>query len=732
MGETKSHKSDPDYDTPTKNGPMAVDPGPAPAVQQDWPPKTHIQADLGQTSEPAGPILSPAPTSPHLSPGLVDESGRGSVSQVSVLSQRSRRFNIIVWKPRCLHRWPALTSMVLVSIAGLSLSLALCKFHSRLNGQTVGSSSQQENKLRIGTTLAFQTQMSLTASFATPAFLGSFDLDMLFDFRSIYELYMNDDDKEMTEQRLQDKILARDQTLAVPIEQLSYNITADMLHNNLLTHTLEPSRAPRDITNHSMRLGKYDKTFQDIANAAGDPHIVSIIKDTTGQSSRASEMSIVKEGTVASLPFATGVKIAAQPSVQVSLSRVEADPGAGCPFHGQKSRPVARQMYKGQADKSIVGMATASTLWDEMTMFNMFISDLEPLLRKCLSEVEHVKSLLEFITEIRTLQHKYSQTLQHFQDLASVPFAKVNWAAVVNLKAATDRLRRMWHQLFTKLSSMPNTATAESVSNISANPTCEPITNRQVKVIQAQLDPENLIRQGSFEESSVSDDVIDLTCDSFESTNTNRQTITMASSKNQASNDVANFTPSKRTRSDRPEHDLKRPRTEKFFDFTDIYRNGQIQELGRIVPWPRSDSNKMAWYILRCEECEESFGGKDPLSDGSHHLKERHGGWVTKEMPHFQLVVSSYGTPIKGCDEKLAGLYNDALDSRPKALPIYRGRQQGRNRACARTEPVVYQSIEAGDDGDDRPDEDAILTMNKQEHDPAGLYAEAGIFDMEN
>lgn len=65
--------------------------------------------------------------------------------------------------------------------------------------------------------------------------LGSVDLDIFFDFRSLYDLYVNNDDKDMTGQRLQDKNLARNQTLAVLIEELSFNMTVSLLHNQLLT-----------------------------------------------------------------------------------------------------------------------------------------------------------------------------------------------------------------------------------------------------------------------------------------------------------------------------------------------------------------------------------------------------------------------------------------------------------------------------------------------------------------
>lgn len=161
--------------------------------------------------------------------------------------------------------------------------------------------------------------------------LGSVDLDVFFDFNRIYGLYAFDNETDMSKQRLQDKSLARNRTLAVLIEELSFNMTVSLLHNKLLTSvhpfssSFRPFASPRVLLSSECRynttrnvtrwndVNRYgyiatslfipyvlanliamtavvlgmmsflrdgtfpDKTFQDIANAARDPHIVSII-----------------------------------------------------------------------------------------------------------------------------------------------------------------------------------------------------------------------------------------------------------------------------------------------------------------------------------------------------------------------------------------------------------------------------------------------------------------------
>ena len=60
--------------------------------------------------------------------------------------------------------WRSPITMILVFVIGLGSALALHGWYSRLNGKNVGDSNQQQTALRIGTTLAFITQISLVGS----------------------------------------------------------------------------------------------------------------------------------------------------------------------------------------------------------------------------------------------------------------------------------------------------------------------------------------------------------------------------------------------------------------------------------------------------------------------------------------------------------------------------------------------------------------------------------------
>jgi hypothetical protein len=65
--------------------------------------------------------------------------------------------------------------------------------------------------------------------------LGTLDLDAFFEFDEAYGLYATID-PNLSDQRLQDKALARNRTLAVLIEELSFNTTVSLMHNPLLTY----------------------------------------------------------------------------------------------------------------------------------------------------------------------------------------------------------------------------------------------------------------------------------------------------------------------------------------------------------------------------------------------------------------------------------------------------------------------------------------------------------------
>jgi hypothetical protein len=64
--------------------------------------------------------------------------------------------------------------------------------------------------------------------------LGSSDLDVFFDLNKNLSWY-SDNTTQRSDQRLQDEALARNRTLDVLIEELSFNVTVSLLHNELLT-----------------------------------------------------------------------------------------------------------------------------------------------------------------------------------------------------------------------------------------------------------------------------------------------------------------------------------------------------------------------------------------------------------------------------------------------------------------------------------------------------------------
>jgi hypothetical protein len=76
---------------------------------------------------------------------------------------------------------------------------------------------------------------------ATPiehnSLLGSVDLDPFFDYNNA--LYFQNStslyNEHLSDQRLEDKALARNRTLAVLIEELSFNVTTSLMTNNLLS-----------------------------------------------------------------------------------------------------------------------------------------------------------------------------------------------------------------------------------------------------------------------------------------------------------------------------------------------------------------------------------------------------------------------------------------------------------------------------------------------------------------
>jgi hypothetical protein len=65
--------------------------------------------------------------------------------------------------------------------------------------------------------------------------LGSVDLDVFFDLNKNKGWKKDENTTQLSDQRLQDKALAKNRTLAVLIEELSFNMTVSLLHNEILT-----------------------------------------------------------------------------------------------------------------------------------------------------------------------------------------------------------------------------------------------------------------------------------------------------------------------------------------------------------------------------------------------------------------------------------------------------------------------------------------------------------------
>jgi hypothetical protein len=65
--------------------------------------------------------------------------------------------------------------------------------------------------------------------------LGSSDLDVFFDLNKNKGWYKYENTTQLSDQRLRDKALARNSTLDVLIEELSFNMTVSLMHNDLLT-----------------------------------------------------------------------------------------------------------------------------------------------------------------------------------------------------------------------------------------------------------------------------------------------------------------------------------------------------------------------------------------------------------------------------------------------------------------------------------------------------------------
>ncbi|KAJ4301769.1 hypothetical protein N0V90_003863 [Kalmusia sp. IMI 367209] len=138
--------------------------------------------------------------------------------------------------------------------------------------------------------------------------LGSLDLDAFFDLDESRKLYkMPEGNGSLSEQRLMDKNMARNRTLDVLIEELSFNISVGLMWDPLLTKYV-PTNVTTPVNRYAYKayglflpyalanvfslliitIGIYsyvrdgvmaEKKFQDIVSAAEDPEIVHVIRN---------------------------------------------------------------------------------------------------------------------------------------------------------------------------------------------------------------------------------------------------------------------------------------------------------------------------------------------------------------------------------------------------------------------------------------------------------------------
>ncbi|OCK93566.1 uncharacterized protein K441DRAFT_564791 [Cenococcum geophilum 1.58] len=173
--------------------------------------------------------------------------------------------------------------------------------------QLVGKFSWYENTNQSDPSRAAQFGV-IDSQIERTSLLGSWDLDAFFDFDEEKGMY-KDRNLSLSDQRLQDKALARNRTLDVLIEELSFNTTVGLMHNDLLNnHTNTTVLRTDDVNRYdykpyglfipyalanlftliSVIFGIYsyihddvmpDKMFQDIVSAAEDPMIVHLVRD---------------------------------------------------------------------------------------------------------------------------------------------------------------------------------------------------------------------------------------------------------------------------------------------------------------------------------------------------------------------------------------------------------------------------------------------------------------------
>jgi hypothetical protein len=111
-----------------------------------------------------------------------------------------------------------------------------------LTDQLVGSLSwfQDLEPSRLDATSATQFGI-IDTPIQHNSLLGSSDLDVFFDFNENLDNKTNDE--PISDQRRQDIDFARNRTLGVLIEELSFNMTVSLLHDELLTYGIPSSFA---------------------------------------------------------------------------------------------------------------------------------------------------------------------------------------------------------------------------------------------------------------------------------------------------------------------------------------------------------------------------------------------------------------------------------------------------------------------------------------------------------
>jgi hypothetical protein len=114
---------------------------------------------------------------------------------------------------------------------------AYTAFMSQLSDLLLGSLSWEEsaNYTTISSDTSGPSQFAaINSQISRTSLLGSSDLDVFFNLDEDHRLYATQN-FTLSEQRLQDKALAKNRTLDVLIEELSFNTTVSLMHDPFLT-----------------------------------------------------------------------------------------------------------------------------------------------------------------------------------------------------------------------------------------------------------------------------------------------------------------------------------------------------------------------------------------------------------------------------------------------------------------------------------------------------------------